>query len=92
MAEEAERIGLIYKCVDDDQLLTEAETLARRLASGPTIALGQMKRNARRGLQSDLGTTLQREALAQQMAGDSEDASEGIRAFLEKRPAQFKGK
>ena len=91
-AEEAERIGLIYKCVEDDALDSEAEALAQRLANGPTVALGQMKRNVRRGLQNDLATTLHREALGQQKAGDSEDAVEGVMAFLQKRKAEFKGR
>jgi len=91
-AEEAEQIGLIYKCVEDADLMSEAEALAHRLASGPTVALGQMKRTVRRGLQSDLNTTLQREAAGQQIAGNSADAKEGIAAFLQKRKAEFKGR
>ena len=89
--EEAERIGLIYRCVEDEALLAEARALAHRLANGPTRALGEMKRNIRRGLQSDLTTALQMEANAQRIAGDSEDAREGIAAFLTKRKPEFKG-
>lgn len=92
MAEEAERMGLIYKCVEDADVVSESEALAHRLANGPTVALGQMKRNVRRGLQSDLNTTLQREALGQLVAGDSEDAAEGVTAFQQKRRAEFKGR
>ena len=91
-AEEAERIGLIYKCVEDDAVIDEARALATRLASGPTVALGEMKRNARRGLSSDLNTVLQMEAQAQMRAGNSKDAAEGIGAFLQKREARFEGK
>ena len=91
-AEEAERIGLIYKCVDDDALADEAMTLASRLASGPTVALGQMKANLRSGLQSDLSTTLTMEAEGQRIAGSSEDAIEGSKAFLEKRTPTFAGR
>ncbi len=89
--EEAERIGLIYKCVDDEALNDEAEALATRLASAPTKALGLMKQTLRNGLQSDLGTTLAAEAAAQRIAGASKDAMEGGMAFLEKRKPQFKG-
>ena len=89
--EEAERIGLIYKCVEDDALMGEAEALAERLATGPTLALGTMKRNIRSGLQADLSSTLAMEADGQRLAGASADAMEGGMAFLQKRKAQFKG-
>ena len=89
--EEAERIGLIYKCVTDEALMGEARALAERLASGPTLALGEMKRTIRRGLQADFASTLQMEANGQRIAGDSADAHEGIAAFLQKRKAEFRG-
>ncbi len=91
-AEEAERIGLIYKCVPDDALDAEARALAERLASGPTVALAQMKANLRAGLQSDHATALTREAEGQRIAGSSDDAREGTTAFIEKRKARFTGK
>ncbi len=90
--EEAERIGLIYKCVEDDALSGEAEALVARLATGPTAALSRMKANARNGLQSDLNTALMNEAIGQRFAGSTEDASEGGRSFLEKRKPVFKGR
>nr|WP_137678670.1 enoyl-CoA hydratase-related protein [Parerythrobacter lutipelagi] len=90
-AEEAERIGLIYKCVEDDVLADEAKALATRLANGPTVALGLMKKTMRDGLQSDMGSTLAAEAAAQRQAGSSKDAMEGGMAFLQKRKAQFTG-
>lgn len=89
--EEAERIGLVYKCVEDDAVMTEARSLAARLAKGPTVALGRMKHNIRAGLDSDFSTTLHIEAEGQKIAGDSDDAHEGMTAFLEKRETQFKG-
>lgn len=90
-AEEAERIGLIYKCVEDEVLQDEASALAEKLATGPTVALGQMKHNLRAGLQSDLYTVFQQEADGQRIAGSSADAREGAMAFLEKRKPSFKG-
>lgn len=90
--EEAERIGLIYKCVEDEALQDEAMALAERLAGGPTVALGRMKSNLRAGLRSDLNTALQLEAEGQRIAGSSEDAREGGMAFLQKRKAEFKGR
>lgn len=90
--EEAERIGLIHKCVEDDAISNEAQSLVERLANGPTVSLGNMKRNIRRGLTADLNTALQTEARTQWVAGDSQDAAEGITAFLEKRPTKFQGR
>ena len=89
--EEAEQIGLIYKCVEDDELEAEATSLVKRLASGPTTALGLMKTTLRDGLQSDLGSTLAAEAAAQRKAGDTKDAVEGALSFLQKRKAEFTG-
>ena len=90
-AEEAERIGLIYKSVADDALMDEAKALAAKLAGGPTVALGEMKQTIRRGLEADFSTTLQYEAEAQRVAGNSQDAMEGGMAFLQKRKPEFKG-
>ena len=89
--EEAERLGLIYKCVDDDALESEAKALVERLAKGPTKALGLMKQTMREGLDQDLSATLAAEARAQRVAGSTQDAVEGAMAFLQKRKAEFKG-
>lgn len=90
-AEEAERIGLIYKCVEDDELEDEATALVKRLAAGPTVALGQMKQTLRQGLSQDFTSTLAAEARAQRIAGNTADATEGAMAFLQKRKAQYRG-
>ena len=90
-AEEAERIGLIYKCVDDDALESEARALVERLANGPTAALGLMEQTLREGLSQDLATTLGAEARTQRVAGNTKDAVEGAMAFLQKRKAEFTG-
>ncbi|WP_379545331.1 enoyl-CoA hydratase-related protein [Qipengyuania sp. DSG2-2] len=89
--EEAERLGLIYKCVEDDALMAEAEALAHKLADGPTIALGQMKQTLRAGLESDFANTLRAEAEGQRVAGNSKDARIGAIAFLKKTKAEFTG-
>ena len=89
--EEAERIGLIYKCVEDDALQDEGRALAARLAGGPTTALGLMKATMREGLDQSLAQTLAAEAGAQRQAGNTQDAVEGALAFLQKRKAAFKG-
>lgn len=90
-AEKAESWGLIYKAVDDSTLLDEAMALATRLAAGPTVALGRMRQNIARALESDFADTLMVEAEGQWQAGDSADAAEGTKAFLEKRKAVYTG-
>ncbi len=90
--EKAAEWGLVYKCVEDDALLSEAKALARRLADGPTVALGIMRQNIAAALDSDYASALMREAEGQRLAGSSEDAREGAIAFLQKRKAEFKGK
>ncbi|MDX2210416.1 MAG: enoyl-CoA hydratase-related protein [Sphingopyxis sp.] len=84
--------GLIYKAVDDAALLDEARALAARLAKGPTVALGTMRRVIRQGLSQDFATTLDAEAMGQFAAAGTADSVEGVMAFLQKRPANFSGK
>jgi len=91
-AKEAERIGLINKAVPADELDNEVNTLAEYLAEGPTIAFGIAKKILHNGLSMDLSSVLECEAFGQAIAGTTEDAQEGIIAFLEKRKAEFKGK
>ncbi|OGS50384.1 MAG: 2-(1,2-epoxy-1,2-dihydrophenyl)acetyl-CoA isomerase [Erythrobacter sp. RIFCSPHIGHO2_12_FULL_63_10] len=88
----AETWGLIHKCVSDDALMDEARALAGRLASGPTLALGQMRENIIRALQSDYAAALHQEAIGQWKAGDTQDAMAGAMGFLQKRKAEFKGR
>jgi len=90
-AEKAADWGMIYKCVVDDALMGEANALAERLAAGPTLALGEMRRMIHSALESDYAAALEAEAKAQRRAADSADATEGIAAFLQKRPASFSG-
>lgn len=90
-AEQAADWGMIYKCVEDDALLAEARALATRLANGPTVSLGTMRKILRDGLSQSYADTLDAEAKGQFIAGNSADAAEGIMAFLEKRKTAFKG-
>jgi len=90
--EKAADWGMIYKCVEDDQLQAEARALATRLANGPTIAYGVARKNILNALEQDYAHALNAEAEGQRIAGSSADAMEGGLAFLEKRKAEFKGK
>ncbi|ABC63072.1 enoyl-CoA hydratase-related protein [Erythrobacter litoralis] len=90
--EQAEEWGLVYKCVEDDALMDEARALAEKLANGPTLALKTMKQNIALAIDGSLQQVLLAEAEGQRLAGASEDAAEGGKAFLEKRKAQFKGR
>ncbi len=87
----AERIGLVNRVVALEALLDEAHALAARLAAGAPLAMGLAKRGLGRAQELSLEATLELEAQLQTAAGRSEDHAEGVAAFLEKRPARFRG-
>ena len=87
----AQRIGLINRVVPSDQLMTEANALAARLAKSAPIALALAKRAINRALESGLEESLEFEAQLQTIAGRSKDHAEGVAAFVEKRAPQFRG-
>jgi len=91
-AKEAEKIGLINKTVPADQLDNEVNMLAKQLAEGPTVAFGIAKKIINKGLSMDLSSVLECEAFGQTVVGTTQNAQEGVMAFLEKRKAEFKGK
>jgi 2-(1,2-epoxy-1,2-dihydrophenyl)acetyl-CoA isomerase len=91
-AEEAASWGLIWKVVDDDQLLAEALRLARHLATQPTRALALIKRAFNATLTNDLDAQLDLERDLQRIAGMTDDYREGVAAFFEKRPPRFVGR
>ncbi|MBW8318848.1 MAG: 2-(1,2-epoxy-1,2-dihydrophenyl)acetyl-CoA isomerase PaaG [Arenimonas sp.] len=92
MAERAAEWGLIWKAVDDDQLIGEAETLARSLAEGATRGLGLTKRLIQAAATNSLDQQLDMERDCQREAGRTADYAEGVTAFLEKRKPEFSGK
>jgi len=91
-AQTAHDLGLVYKLVDGDVLQEEATALAKRLASGPTLALGLIKREISTAQYSTLDEALRLEAACQGRAFASDDFEEGVRAFSENRKPQFSGK
>lgn len=91
-AEQAAAWGLIWDVVDDDSLMSEAGFLARHLAQQPPIGLGLIKRALNASITNDLDQQLDLERDLQREAGRTEDYQEGVRAFLERRPATFKGR
>jgi 2-(1,2-epoxy-1,2-dihydrophenyl)acetyl-CoA isomerase len=91
-AEEAERIGLVNRAVDPEQLEAETMALARRLASGPSITLGLMKRNLNLAEKGDMLLSFETEAVNHTRCAATEDHAEAARAFVEKRAPAFKGR
>jgi len=91
-ADEAERLGLVYKVFDDDAFRTETAALAARLAQGPALAYRLTKRAVRESLDNGLDAQLDLEAALQREAGFSDDFAEGVAAFREKRPPRFSGR
>ncbi|MBN8815563.1 MAG: enoyl-CoA hydratase/isomerase family protein [Sphingomonas sp.] len=83
--------GMIHKVVGDDALDAEAFALAERLAAGPTVALGLMRRQLHASLADDYEGAMLREAENQRAARGTADSMEGGMAFLQKRKAEFKG-
>lgn len=90
-AEKAETWGLIYKCVDDDQLMEEAMKTAGKFAKGPTRTLGFIRQALAQSQDNSLSQQLDVERDLQRAAGHTDDFHEGVEAFLAKRPAQFSG-
>jgi len=91
-AEDAERFGVIWKCVDDAQLAPETERFARALAGGPTKSLGLIKKALYDSAHNTLAAQLDLERDLQREVGKGADYREGVAAFLEKRKPQFTGK
>ncbi len=90
-AEEAEKMGMIYKVVEDDELLDTATKTATRLSNMATFGLGLTKRALNASFTNDLNAQLDLEGELQTMAGQSYDYKEGVNAFLEKRKPNYKG-
>jgi len=91
-AEQAEKWGMIWQCVDNEALADEANRLAHHLANQPTKGLSLIKRAIRASFDNDLDTQLDLERDFQRLAGRTEDYREGVAAFMEKRKPEFRGR
>src|SRR5687768_4843889 len=91
-AAEALRIGLVSRVVSPEELMPAAQELARKIAAGPPVAIRLAKRAIYKNAESDLRSALEFETFAQNACFDTEDAREGIRAFVDKRAPVFRGR
>ncbi|OGK78368.1 MAG: hypothetical protein A2W08_13805 [Candidatus Rokubacteria bacterium RBG_16_73_20] len=91
-AEEALRLGLVSAVHPPERLLPAARELARRIAAGPPLAIRLAKRALYHNQEADLRAALEFETFAQNVCLETEDAREGLRAFVEKRAPVFRGR
>ncbi len=91
-AEEAEKIGLVSRVIDDDKLLAETLAFAEKLADGPPIQQRLIKRLVYQSLQTDLRTSLEMVSSHMAVVQATEDYREAITAFKEKRKPKFHGR
>ncbi len=90
--DEALALGIVDRVIDAEQFEAEVLAYARKLASGATLAQGSIKLSVNNGLETSLAQGLVMERAHQNQLFASDDVAEGLKAFLEKRPAQFSGK
>jgi len=89
---DAQRLGLVNRVLSQDQLDAEVTTLAERLAAGPTLAYGAMKRLMRTSFDRGMDAQLTMEAAAFDQCVRTQDFTAGIEAFYAKQPARFIGR
>lgn len=90
-AEQAQAWGLIWRCVDDEELASESEALCVHFATQPTRGLALIKRALAQSPRNSLDEQLDLERDLQREAGRTEDYREAVAAFIEKRDPRFKG-
>ena len=90
-ANDAEKMGMIYKVVEDEKLQIEGFETAKKLADMPTKGIGFTKKLLNQSMHNPLLEQLEYEADMQVHAASTYDYNEGVSAFLEKRKPNFKG-
>ena len=90
-ATEAERLGMIYKVVEESKFEDEIKSFSEKLAKMPTKGIGLTKKLLNQSINNSLEQQLYEEEIAQTIAGKTNDYKEGVSAFLEKRKPNFKG-
>lgn len=91
-AEEAYHLGLLNQLVAPEELMPTTYALAQKIAAGPPIAIRLAKRALYHSQEVDLRAALEYETYAQNLCRETDDAREGIKAFVEKRAPHFQGR
>ncbi|WP_326667314.1 enoyl-CoA hydratase/isomerase family protein [Streptomyces canus] len=91
-AREAERLGLVNRVLEDEELTKTAREWAERLANGPTRALALTKQLVNASLDTDRAGAFAAEAAAQEINMTTEDAQEGVASFVERRSPEYRGR
>lgn len=91
-AREAERLGLVNRVLEDEELTKTAREWAERLAAGPTRALALTKQLVNASLDTDRATAFAAEAAAQEINMTTQDAQKGVASFVERRSPEYRGR